>query len=172
MSSSINSQLTVVDEERFRRTCAQFATGIVVATIAGSDTRPMGITINSFTSVSCAPPLVLVCVDYRSSILPHFRNSTHYGINVLNENQRDVSVRFSHPELDQFVGIAWKAGSSGVPLLDGVLATMECHVTQTVEAGDHAIFIAEVVSADSTQGRPLVYFGSNYCSFNVLRPEE
>lgn len=167
----MNSQLTVVDEDRFRRTCAQFATGIVVATISGPDTRPMGITINSFTSVSCAPPLVLVCVDYRSSILPHFRNSTHYGINVLNENQRDVSVRFSHPELDQFVGIAWKAGFSGVPLLDGVLATMECHITQTVEAGDHALFIAEVVSADSTQGRPLVYFGSNYCSFNVLRPE-
>ena len=171
MSSSINSQFTVVDEERFRRTCAQFATGIAIATISGSDGQPMGITVNSFVSVSCAPPLVLVCVDYRSSILPHFRSSTHYGINVLNDEQRDVSVRFSQPELDRFVGIGWKTGSAGVPLLDAVLATMECHITQTVEAGDHAIFIAEVVSADSAQGRPLLYFGSNYYASNVPPPE-
>ena len=164
MSSSIDSQFAVVDEERFRKTCAQFATGIAIATVSGRDGRPLGITVNSFTSVSCAPPLVLICVDYRSSILPHFRNSTHYGISVLSEDQRDVAVRFSQPELDRFVGIGWRTGSTGVPLLDGVLATMECHITQTVEAGDHAIFIAEVVSADSTEGRPLLYFGSSYCS--------
>lgn len=164
MSSSIDSQFAVVDEERFRKTCSQFATGIAIATVSGRDGRPLGITVNSFTSVSCAPPLVLVCVDYRSSILPHFRNSTHYGISVLSEDQRDVAVRFSQPELDRFVGIGWRMGSTGVPLLDGALATMECHITQTVEAGDHAIFIAEVVSADSTEGRPLLYFGSSYCS--------
>lgn len=164
MSSSIDSQFAVVDEERFRKTCAQFATGIAIATVSGRDGRPLGITVNSFTSVSCAPPLVLVCVDYRSSILPHFRNCTHYGINVLSEDQRDVAVRFSQPELDRFVGIGWRTGSSGVPLLDGALAAMECHITQTVEAGDHAIFIAEVVSADSTEGRPLLYFRSGYCS--------
>lgn len=164
MSSSINSQFTVIDEERFRKTCAQFATGIVIATVSGSNGQPLGITVNSFTSVSCAPPLVLICVDYRSSILPHFRLSTHYGINVLSEQQRDVSVRFSQPELDRFVGIGWKQGSTGVPLLDGMLATMECAITQTVEAGDHAIFIGEVVSADTSEGRPLLYFGSSYYS--------
>ena len=163
MSSSINSQFTVVDEERFRKACAQFATGIAIATISGRLGEPFGITVNSFTSVSCAPPLVLVCIDYRSSILPDFRNSTHYGINVLNEGQRDVSVRFSQPELDRFEGIGWRPGISGVPLLDSVLATMECHITQTVEAGDHAIFIAEVVNADAIEGRPLLYFGSGYC---------
>ena len=83
---------------------------------------------------------------------------------MLSEHQRDVSVRFSQAELDRFIGIGWRKGSIGVPLLDGVLATMECHITQTVEAGDHAIFIAEAVSAESTEGRPLLYFGSNYCS--------
>ncbi|MEP6538727.1 MAG: flavin reductase family protein [Bryobacteraceae bacterium] len=124
----------------------------------------MGITVNSFTSVSCAPPLVLVCIDYRSSILPHFRNTTHYGINVLSNDQRDVSVRFSQPELDRFVGLAWDAGATGVPLLEGVLASMECHITQTVEAGDHAIFLAEVVRAECGEGQPLLYFGSSYCS--------
>jgi flavin reductase (DIM6/NTAB) family NADH-FMN oxidoreductase RutF len=104
-----------------------------------------------------------VCIDYRSSILPHFRNNAYYGINVLREDQRDVSVRFSQPELDRFEGIGWHTGRSGVPILDQSLACMECRVTQTVEAGDHAIFIAEVVSADCSDGSPLVYYGSGYC---------
>jgi flavin reductase (DIM6/NTAB) family NADH-FMN oxidoreductase RutF len=164
LSSSKKSDLAGLDEERFRKTCAQFATGIAIATVQGRDGQPLGITVNSFTSVSCAPPLVLVCVDYRSSILSHFRNSAYYGINILREDQRDISVRFSQAELDRFIGIGWRPGHTGVPLLDGMLATMECRFTQTVEAGDHAIFIAEVVAADSAAGRPLLYYGSEYCS--------
>jgi flavin reductase (DIM6/NTAB) family NADH-FMN oxidoreductase RutF len=151
-----------VDADKFRKTCARFATGIAVATISGTDGQPFGITVNSFTSVSCAPPLVLVCVDYRSSILPHFRNTAFYGINVLGEDQKDLSVRFSQAELDRFETVAWRNGETGVPLLDGVLAQMECRVTQTVEAGDHAIFIGEVVGARCRDGRPLLYFASSY----------
>jgi flavin reductase (DIM6/NTAB) family NADH-FMN oxidoreductase RutF len=164
LSSSKETQCDQVDEEQFRKTCAQFATGIAIATVAGKDGQPLGITVNSFTSVSCAPPLVLVCIDYRSSILAHFRNSHYYGINVLSENQRDVSIRFSQPELDRFLNIGWHAGFTGVPILDGVLASMECRITQTVEAGDHAIFLGEAVSARSNEGRPLLYYGSGYRS--------
>jgi flavin reductase (DIM6/NTAB) family NADH-FMN oxidoreductase RutF len=159
----MKTELHEVDEARFRKTCSQFATGIAITTVTGLEGQPLGVTVNSFTSVSCAPPLVLVCLDYRSSILPHFRNSAYYGVNVLRENQRDISVRFSQPELDRFIGIGWRTGATGVPVLDEMLATMECRVAQTVEAGDHAIFIGEVVRADYAEGRPLVYFGSDYC---------
>ncbi len=159
----MKTQFTEVDEERFRKTCAQFATGIAIATVAAADGQPLGITVNSFTSVSCAPPLVLVCIDYRSSILPHFRNSIYHGINILNEDQREVSARFSKPELDRFEALGWHIGMTGVPVLDQALATMECRITQTVEAGDHAIFIAEVVNAETGEGRPLLYYGSDYC---------
>ncbi len=151
-----------VDEETFRRTCAKFATGVAIATVTSPGGQPRGITVNSFTSVSCAPPLVLVCIDYKSSILPYFRQSAFYGINVLMQDQQNLSVRFSQPELDRFDAVGWRGGENGVPLLAGVLAAMECRVTQTVEAGDHAIFLGEVVAAQFRDGKPLLYFGGGY----------
>lgn len=153
---------TVLDRDVFRKTCAQFATGIAVATVSGTDGAPYGITVNSFTSVSAAPPLVLVCIDYRSSVLTHFRGSAWYAINVLSEQQRDLSMRFAARVPDRFQNLRWARGESGVPILDGCLATMECSVVQTVEAGDHAIFIAEVIRAQAIEGKPLLYFGSQY----------
>jgi flavin reductase (DIM6/NTAB) family NADH-FMN oxidoreductase RutF len=155
-----------VNSETFRKACSKFATGIAIATVAGRSAQPYGITVNSFTSVSCVPPLILICIDYRSSILPHFRSSSFFGINILREDQRQFSIRFSQRELDRFEGIGWAPGQTGVPLLDGVLAQLECCVTQTVEAGDHAIFLAEVVTANYTDGNPLLYFASDYARFD------
>jgi flavin reductase (DIM6/NTAB) family NADH-FMN oxidoreductase RutF len=154
---------TAIDQETFRRTCGRFATGIAIATVLSAEGIPYGLTVNSFTSVSCCPPLVLVCVDYRSSLLPHFRGNSYYGINVLAEDQRALSVRFSQRQPDRFEGIEWKRGASGAPLLSGCLACMECFVNQTVEAGDHAILIAEVVQAEFREGKPLLYYASSYC---------
>lgn len=151
-----------VDKDLFRRSCARFATGIAIATVAGENGTPFGLTVNSFTSVSCCPPLVLICIDYRCAILPAFRASSYYGINFLAENQQDLSVRFAQRETDRFEDISWGWGETGVPLIDGCLARLECCVSQTLEAGDHAIFIAEVIRADWREGEPLVYYGSSY----------
>jgi flavin reductase (DIM6/NTAB) family NADH-FMN oxidoreductase RutF len=155
---------TVLDRDVFRKTCARFATGIAIATVTGTDGLPYGLTVNSFTSVSAAPPLVLVCIDYRSSVLTHFRGSAWYGINVLSSSQRNLSERFAARVPDRFESLPWRFGESGVPILDDCLANMECSVVQTVEAGDHAIFIAEVIRAQARDGEPLLYFGSEYCS--------
>ena len=151
-----------VDRNAFRKCCARFATGIAVATVTGEDETPLGLTVNSFTSVSCCPPLVLICIDYRCNILPAFRASSYYGINFLAQDQRSLSVRFSQREADRFDGIDWKRGVTGVPLIEGCLGQLECCVSQTVEAGDHAILIAEVITADWREGDPLVYYGSSY----------
>lgn len=151
-----------VNSETFRKACSRFATGIAIATVTGKSGQPFGITVNSFTSVSCVPPLILICIDYRSSILPHFRSSSFFGINILEESQREFSIRFSQRELDRFEGLDWTHGQTGVPLLPGVLAHLECCVTQTVEAGDHAIFLGEVVSATYREGTPLLYYASDY----------
>jgi flavin reductase (DIM6/NTAB) family NADH-FMN oxidoreductase RutF len=153
---------TVLDRDIFRKTCGRFATGIAIATVSGLDETPYGLTVNSFTSVSAVPPLVLVCIDYRSTILSHFRASPWYCINVLNIYQQDLSTRFSQRIPDRFEGLAWTRGECGAPILDGCLASMECSVVQTVEAGDHAIFIAEVIRAQCREGSPLLYFGSEY----------
>jgi flavin reductase (DIM6/NTAB) family NADH-FMN oxidoreductase RutF len=151
-----------VDSDLFRRACSRYATGIAIATVTGDDATPYGLTVNSFTSVSCCPPLVLICVDYRSSLLPHFRATPYYGINVLADSQRSLSVRFSQRQPDRFEGLQWELSEHGVPLLADCLACLECAISQTVEAGDHAIFIAEVISATHRDGEPLLYYRSSY----------
>jgi len=162
LSSSTTHSLVPVDPAAFRRACARFATGITVSTVSGEDGTPYGITANSFTSVSCAPPLVLICIDHRATGLHHFRGSSAFAINVLDESQRDHSVRFSQRKSDRFEGIAWRMSDAGLPLLDGVIAQLECWVRQTLDAGDHTIFIGEVFRVWHRDGPPLLYYASEY----------
>ena len=165
-SHQVMQSAACLDKDTFRRCCSRFATGVAVATVMAPDGSPQGLTINSFTSVSCCPPLVLICIDYRCSLLPAFRANSFYGVNFLAESQKPLSVQFSRSEANRFEGIEWQQGQTGVPLISGCLGRLECSVAQTVEAGDHAIFIAEVVKAEYCEGEPLVYYGSSYRHLN------
>ena len=151
-----------MDSNLFRRACAQFATGIAIASAADSEGRPHGMTINSFTSVSMDPPLVLICIDGTSNLLPVFEHCGHYGLSFLGHHQQALSTRFAQRGQDRFDGVAWLTGSAGVPLIPDALAHLECRLTTTLVAGDHAILIAEVVSADIHSGKPLLYYQSSY----------
>ncbi len=168
LSTWVQPKLKVVPigRDAFRRICSKFATGVAVATVLDAEGAPHGLTVNSFTSVSCDPPLVLICIDYDATVFPQFRAARHFGINVLSEEQRDLSVRFAERGRDRFNGTSWVAGTTGVPLLPGVLASLECEVAQVVEAGDHAVFIARLVDARVSDGRPLLYFDSGYRSIS------
>jgi flavin reductase (DIM6/NTAB) family NADH-FMN oxidoreductase RutF len=108
--------------------------------------------------------MLLVCIDYECSVLPLFRANPHYGICILGDEQQDLSIRFAQRGRDRFDGVDWVPGETGVPLIPSALAHFECEVHQTVEAGDHAVFIAEVVRALFREGKPLLYFGSGYHS--------
>ena len=152
----------VNDTRLYRRTCAQFATGITVVTTLDGNGHPHGMTVNSFSSVSLEPPLVLVSIDLRNAILGHFISSSWFAINVLAEHQEDLSRRFSSSSGDHFLELEWRAGASGTPLLDGVLAQLECSVARIFEAGDHTVLIGEVQRAGYGQGKPLLYFDSGY----------
>ncbi len=148
---------------QLRQVCSRFATGVAVATVTGQDGRPYGLTVNSFTSVSSSPPLILICIDYRCSALSHFRASSWFGVNILSAEQRPISDRFAAFTGDRFVGVNWSTGATtGVPVIEGSLGVMECCVSQVVEAGDHAVFFAEVVGASCMAGEPLLYYGSGY----------
>jgi flavin reductase (DIM6/NTAB) family NADH-FMN oxidoreductase RutF len=153
-----------VDPALYRRTCARFTTGITVVTVVDEQSRPHGMTVNSFSSVSLDPPLVLVSIDLRNAILGHFLSSPYFAINILAEHQEHLSRRFSSVSENRFNDIDWRSGEFGVPLLDGVLAQLECSVTRTFEAGDHTVLIGEVRLASYTAGRPLVFFNSSYQS--------
>ena len=96
-----------IDPWLYRRTCAQFATGITVVTTLDSNGHPHGMTVNSFSSVSLDPPLVLVSIDLHNAILGHFISSSWFAINVLAEHQQFLSHRFSNPAEDRFVGVQW-----------------------------------------------------------------
>jgi flavin reductase (DIM6/NTAB) family NADH-FMN oxidoreductase RutF len=151
-----------VDPHRFRLACGRYATGIVIATVCDAAGEPHGMTVNSFTSVSLSPPLVLFCVDHRARILAHFRQCEYFGINVLNEFQRNAAEHFASSRRDRFHGIDWRHGQTGVPLLVRGLAFLECALRNRVAAGDHDVLIGEVLQARVEEGRPLLYFGSQY----------
>jgi flavin reductase (DIM6/NTAB) family NADH-FMN oxidoreductase RutF len=148
----------------YRRACAQFTTGITVVTALDSHGHPHGITVNSFSSVSLDPPLVLVSIDLRNAILGHFISSSWFAINILAAHQEHLSRRFSSPAENRFIDVNWYPGASGTPILEGVLAHLECSVSRTFEAGDHTVLIGEVRHADYMEGKPLLYFNSGYQS--------
>ncbi len=149
------------------RACAQFATGVAIATVLDSGGTPYGMTINSFTSVSLDPPLVLICIDRKARILEHFLTSDFFAINILRENQQALSERFARTEEDRFGTVEWYAGETGTPLIPGALAALECAVFERRPAGDHTILIGEVAHAVRHEGLPLIYFSSSYQALNV-----
>jgi flavin reductase (DIM6/NTAB) family NADH-FMN oxidoreductase RutF len=151
-----------MDSTQFRRACAQFSTGVAIAAALDSQGQPHGLTINSFTSVSMDPPLVLICVDLISGLLPIFERAGHYGLSFLTSEQREISQRFATRGHDRFGSVAWCPAPSGAPLIPHALAHLDCSVRQSVRAGDHTVLIAEVVSADIYTGSPLLYFDSGY----------
>ena len=146
----------------FREALACFASGVTVATVLASDGTPHGLTVSAFTSVSFQPPMILICIDYGCAFLQYFRASTHFAVNVLAESQRDLSAIFSEKPEGRFDGVDWRNGLTGAPLLAGCLANVECRVSSIIEAGDHAVFLAEVEAAQVEGGEPLLYFNRAY----------
>jgi len=158
--------LPSIEQQLFRRVCGKYATGITVLTVLDASAGPQGMTANSFTSVSLDPPMILVCIDRKASILSFFAAGTRFAINVLHEDQKELSTCFARKGLDRFDGVEWSPGQNGSPILPDVLATLECSVAQMVEAGDHVVVIGEVFHATWRDGQPLIYFNSSY---QVLR---
>ncbi len=159
------------DMKDFRRVCGKFPTGVTVTTLVGTDGKPYGITLSSFTSLSLAPPLVLVCIDHRAAIFAHFGIGKHFGINILSEGQRDLSVQFSRNWSDRFLGVRWRPGITGVPLLEDVPGTLECIATEILRVGDHSIVIGQALHLRITEEPPLAYFESSYGKVACHYPE-
>jgi flavin reductase (DIM6/NTAB) family NADH-FMN oxidoreductase RutF len=161
MSSEGFTGRPAVGSEEFRAACGRFATGVTIATVLDAERRPHGLTVSSFTSVSLAPPLVSICLGHAVSIIDLFRSANFFGINILAEDQRILSERFARKGFDRFQGVGWTLGVHDVPLIEGVLAAMECQVDQRIPVGDHDIFIGRMIAAHVREGAPLLhYFGA------------
>ena len=144
-----------------------FVTGVTVVT-AFDDGRPFGITVNALSSVSLEPPLVMVALDRRRFLTPIVRSVGRYAVNILSEDQQSLSDCFAGAEVvpgrDEFCGAAWHPGPTGLPLLDGAIATLECSVVETFSAGDHDLFIGRVDALENEHRHPmpLLYYRRRY----------
>ncbi len=150
-----------VSAHDFKSALAQFASGVTVVTTRDAGGQPMGLTVSSFCSVSLHPPLILVCVDLRSETNAGFAASKVFGVSVLAEGQEEWSRRFAGGKGTRFSG-ALETGTHGVVLVPGAVAHLECRVVAAHEAGDHVIYVGEVVRVHTKPGRPLLYHSGAY----------
>ncbi|MGZ5250800.1 MAG: flavin reductase family protein [Caldimonas sp.] len=147
----------------FRAALAMFATGVTIVTALDASGAPIGLTANSFNSVSIDPPLVLWSLSRQAGSMPAFSRGSHYAINILAAGQHALAERFASRGLDRFEGVAFRPGASGAPLLDGAAAVFECFNRSRYEEGDHVIFVGEVERCARRVGaQPLIFHGGRY----------
>ena len=151
-----------ITPSEYRAALRHFAAGVTVVTTRDADGQPSGLTASAFTSVSLEPPLVLVCVDRQAASHPAFEAHGWFAVNVLARNQAHLSRHFAESGGDKFSGVAFREGIARLPLLEGVLATVECRLIARHEAGDHTIFVGQVEGVTVEGGHPLVYFRGEY----------
>jgi len=148
-----------------RAAFGQYATGVGVVTAISADGSPAGMTINSLTSVSLDPPLVLWCLQRSSARFSVFAGARYFGVSILAAHQERLARRFAARHPAPFRGLAWSRGAHGVPLLPGTLGQLVCRAVRQADGGDHLIIIGAPVDGEVTGGRPpLVFFGGRYHS--------
>ena len=150
------------DPRTLRDALGCFATGVTVVTCL-HEAVPTGITVNSFTSVSLDPPLLLVCIAKRAASAAALTNASHFAVNVLQTGQQPASIRFSTRDEDRFGATPWACGEAGAPILEESLGVFECERYAVYEGGDHHILVGQVVKASFDAGLdPLLYFRGRY----------
>ncbi|WP_422010563.1 flavin reductase family protein [Roseateles sp.] len=152
-----------MDSQQFRAALGMFATGVTIITVRDADGSLVGLTANSFNSVSLDPPLVLWSLARRAGSMPVFARGTHYAVNILAADQVLLAQRFATRDIDRFAGVPWREGAGGAPVLDGAVASFECANRSQYEEGDHVIFVGEVERCTARAGaQPLIFHGGRY----------
>lgn len=150
------------DAAYFRSALAQFATGVTVVIARAADGALHGLTVNSFSSVSLEPPLVLWSLANKARSMPVFRQCSHYLINVLAEHQVELALRFSRPFEDRFASLKFELSRTGLPIIDGVAAWFECQNRSRYQEGDHVIFVGQVERCQMKPSRTLGFHGGRF----------
>lgn len=156
-------------ERDFRNALGRFATGVAVVTALAPDGSKLGLTISSFNSASLTPPLVLWSLMKTAASMPVFEQISHYAVNVLGAPQKELALQFSRKGVDRWAGVGYQLGASGVPLLDGAIASFECRNRSRYDEGDHVILVGEVEHCRYQSGiAPLLYHGGNFYTEQLL----
>lgn len=153
------------DSFDFRRAMASFATGVTIVTACDASGTGRGITVNSFSSVSLDPPLVLFCLDKAAMSFGTFCRAERFAVNVLRREQHELSIRFSTAAADRWEGVSYDIWADGLPVLRNCLCNLACRREALYEGGDHVIILGRVEHLHAAdEGDPLVYFQSGYRS--------
>ena len=153
----------------FRASLGMFATGVTIVTARTAEGELVGLTANSFNSVSLTPPLVLWSLSRNAGSMAAFSNGMHYAINVLAADQQGLALQFASRSGDRWAGVAFSEGVSGAPLLAGAAATFECFNRSQYAEGDHVIFVGEVERcAHRAEASPLLYHGGKFYTEHPL----
>jgi 3-hydroxy-9,10-secoandrosta-1,3,5(10)-triene-9,17-dione monooxygenase reductase component len=162
-----SSAAGAIGSDVFRLVMGHFVTGVTVISALDGE-RPLGITVNALSSVSLDPPLVMVALDRRRFLTPVVRGTGRYAVNILSEKQQALSDCFAgapvEPGRQAFCGAAWHPGETGLPIIDGAIASLECTVVETFSAGDHDLFIGrvDVLGTEDDHAMPLLYYRRHY----------
>ena len=156
------SAVAAFDREALRSAFGRFATGVTIVTCLDASGQAVGLTVNSFSSLSLEPPLVLWSLRSASPSMSAFDAAPYFAINVLGQHQIDLSRRFASGASDKFAVAAWNAGAGGAPVLVGCEAVFECQCVSRQEAGDHVLFIGRVLRLRDSAQEPLVYHAGRY----------
>ncbi len=153
---------TTFDPNMLRRALGSFVTGVTVVTTRNGGGEPIGLTVNSFNTVSLDPPLVLWSLSLHAASFDAFVQASHFAVNVLAADQAVVSRTFAKTGGEKFDSIAWQSGPANMPLLEGTAASFTCRNASRHPGGDHLIFIGEVVAFEHHARVPLAYANGRY----------
>lgn len=156
------AKMSEIDLKELRRALGVFMTGVTVVTTLDGTGAPRGFTANSFTSVSLDPPLVLFCVAKAAATAAVFAAAPAFAVNILAEDQREISGLFASKVADRFDRVDWRPGGTGSPILCGAAAWLDCRRHDVVDAGDHLVVIGRIVAFDHGPVNPLGYCRGSY----------
>lgn len=150
-----------VDKDTFKNTLAAFCSGVTIVTF-NSRGAIHGLTVSAFSSLSLEPPLVLICIKKDGTSHALLVETSYFAVNMLSRDQEALCMRFANPSLPseaRFDDTPYRLAETGAPIFEGVLASLECKITDTFDGGDHTIFVGAVLEAEVHEGRePMVYY--------------
>lgn len=150
---------------KLRDALGEFATGVTVVTSLTPDGHLVGLTVNSFSSLSLDPPLILWCLTLDSGLVDLFKPGQKFNVNILSKNQEEIALKFARPGEDRFQGVGIHHDRDGVPLLEDTSGTLNCQVSETYPGGDHIIIVAKVVRYRETDKLPLLFHKGSFKTF-------
>lgn len=164
--------MSTIDSRELRNAFGSFMTGVTVVTAVSDSGEKVGFTANSFTSVSVDPALLLVCPSNKLSSFEVFNSCRHFAVNILAEDQQDISNTFASGKGDRFADIAWHADEHGCPIIDGCVAHFSCSTYNTSDAGDHILLIGQIQQFATNDKPGLGYSRGGYFSLGMEHKAE